>query len=67
MALQGLGIVTDGETTMVSKTIQRKERALKGAADMWDDKKGKQRTLFSLPPDKGNREKYGGDQVLSVR
>lgn len=58
MALWDLGIVTDGKATTVSKTIQRKERALKVGADTWDDKKDKQRTTFSLPPDRGNREKH---------
>ena len=47
VALQGLGIVTDGETPMVSKTIQRKERALKGAADMGWQKGQTKDTVFS--------------------
>ena len=33
---------------------------------MCDDKEGKQRMNFSLLPDKGNRHRDGGDQVLSL-
>lgn len=61
MALQSLGIVTDGKGTVISKKTEKARRpAMKYfhvGADMWDDKKGKQWITSSLPPDKGNGER----------